>query len=241
MFLGEAGLGRDLLIGDIFQSAASAVPHRVAAVLGDTELSFAEIDGCANRVARALARFGIGRGDRVVVWSTTALDTVPVFAATAKLGAIFAPMNAGLSVEEGAAMAGTIRPAAILVDAERSRPGAEVAARLGAAAVSITGLASSPAPAESNEIEADIPILAHLAAAEDGSDVRCQGLREQDPHVIFFTSGSTGRPKGVVICHRVSYLRTHPGALLEPRGAMVCPYPLFHMGAWTIAMQQWQA
>ena len=32
-----------------------------------------------------------------------------------------------------------------------------------------------------------------------------------------------------------------PGALLEPRGAMVCPYPLFHMGAWTIALQQWQA
>jgi acyl-CoA synthetase (AMP-forming)/AMP-acid ligase II len=39
----------------------------------------------------------------------------------------------------------------------------------------------------------------------------------------------------------VNYLRTHPGALLEPRGAMVSPYPLFHMGAWTIALQQWQA
>jgi acyl-CoA synthetase (AMP-forming)/AMP-acid ligase II len=44
-----------------------------------------------------------------------------------------------------------------------------------------------------------------------------------------------------VISHRVSFLRTHPGALLERRGAMVCPYPLFHMGAWTIALQQWQA
>src|SRR5207249_1370207 len=39
----------------------------------------------------------------------------------------------------------------------------------------------------------------------------------------------------------VSFLRTHPGALLEPRGPALCPYPLFHMAAWTIALQQWQA
>ena len=42
-----------------------------------------------------------------------------------------------------------------------------------------------------------------------------------------------------MLSHRVSLLRCHPGALLEPRGPMVCPYPLFHMGAWTIALQQW--
>src|SRR5579872_6266271 len=69
----------------------------------------------------------------------------------------------------------------------------------------------------------------------------CPALAERDPHVVFFTSGSTGRPKGAVISHRVNMLRSHPGALLEARGAMVCPYPLFHMGAWTIALQQWQA
>jgi acyl-CoA synthetase (AMP-forming)/AMP-acid ligase II len=67
------------------------------------------------------------------------------------------------------------------------------------------------------------------------------GLSGSDPHVAFFTSGSTGRPKAALLSHRTNYLRTHPGALLEPRGPMVCPYPLFHMGAWTIALQQWQA
>jgi len=76
---------------------------------------------------------------------------------------------------------------------------------------------------------------------EDDDDVDEPELRESDPHVVFFTSGSTGRPKGAVISNRVNVLRTYPGAQLEPRGALVCPFPLFHMGAWTMALQQWQA
>ena len=58
--------------------------------------------------------------------------------------------------------------------------------------------------------------------------------------MLFFTSGSTGKSKGVMLSHRINYLRTHPGSQLEPRGAMLCMYPLFHMGAWTLALQAWQ-
>ena len=214
--------GRDLLIGDVIRSAARAVPGRVAAALDGAEMTFSDLDARANSCGRALGRLGVGRGDRVVVWSGTSLDTLVVFAAAAKVGAVFAPLSTALSAGEAAPVAAAVRPAVVVVDPDRAGAGAEVAAGAGAAVVGLEE-------------------LGRAAGAEDTSDLACPGLTEADPHVIFFTSGSTGRPKGVVISHRVSYLRTHPGALLEPRGAMVCPYPLFHMGAWTIALQQWQA
>lgn len=210
---------RDLLIGDIFRAGAAAVPGRVAVALGDRALTFAELDAAANAHAAALAGLGVGHGDRVVLWSATSVDAVPVFVALAKLGAVFAPANALLGPDEATAMAALARPTLLVVDPDRAEAGLEIAGRLGC------GLA----------------VLGAIAEADPSApDPEVPALRETDPHVLFFTSGTTGRSKGVVLSHRVNYLRSHPGSQLEPRGATVCMYPLFHMGAWTMALSAWQ-
>ncbi|MEY2434934.1 MAG: fatty-acyl-CoA synthase [Acidimicrobiaceae bacterium] len=185
---------QDLLIGDIFRNAARAVPDRVAVALGDRTLTFGEIDRAANRIARSLS---VTAGDRVVVRSGTNLAVVPLFAALAKLGAVFVPVSPLLTDAEVEEIIAVAQPTLVVREGDIVDTGDD-------------GDVSSP-------------------------------VSECDPHVIFFTSGSTGRPKGVVLSHRANFLRSHPGAQLEPRGAMVCPYPLFHMAAWTIALQQWQA
>jgi fatty-acyl-CoA synthase len=213
----------DLLIGDIFSNGARAVPNRMAAAMGPEALTFAQVDRMANRVARAARRLGIRPGDCVVVWSATSLDAVPLFAALAKLGAVFAPVNANLGPSEALELISSARPSLLVADEARAGPAGEVAEALGIAWATLSGLAERAAGEEA------APVVA------------AGGVSERDPHVLFFTSGSTGRAKGVVLSHRVNFLRTHPGAQLEPRGVMVCPYPLFHMGAWTIALQQWQA
>lgn len=212
--------GRDLLIGDVFANAAVAVPDRVAVVHREEQLTFGELDRAAERLAGALAARGVGRGDRLVTWCPTTMALVPLFAAAAKLGTVFAPVNAVLEGAEAHPVIAAARPALVVTDDDRRRAaeGQAAAHGLGVEAVTLDQLAAEPG----------VPWVAPV-------------LDEDAPHVIFFTSGSSGRPKGVQLSHRVSYLRTHPGALLERRGAMVCPYPLFHMAAWTIALQQWQA
>jgi acyl-CoA synthetase (AMP-forming)/AMP-acid ligase II len=210
---------RDLLIADIFRTATRAAPGRVAAWRGDESITFGELERRGNQVAHALASFGVGHRDRVVSWNDTTLDVLPLFVALAKLGSVFAPISPLLSPEEAEVMIEAARPAAIAADAERGDEAERIAARVGVPCLRLAG----------------------FAADEDDTDVDEPLLRESDPHVVFFTSGSTGRPKGAVISNRVNVLRTYPGALLEPRGAKVAPFPLFHMGAWTMALQQWQA
>jgi acyl-CoA synthetase (AMP-forming)/AMP-acid ligase II len=209
-----------LVIGDIFRNAARAVPDRTAAALGQRSLTFAELDARSNRSAQALASRGIGLGSRVASWTGTTLAVVPVFAALAKLGATFAPLNGMWSSDEVATVLNEFEPELLLADAEHAR-GAEGIAKLGVHVLSLDELASA---ADS------CPQVDPAVVVDEGA-----------PHVVFFTSGSSGAPKGAVLSHRANVLRSLPGALLEPRGAMVCPYPLFHMGAWTIALQQWQA
>jgi acyl-CoA synthetase (AMP-forming)/AMP-acid ligase II len=204
-----------LTIGAMLENAARVAPDHIAATLDDDSLTFGALDDNANRVANGLRAAGIERGDRVLWWSETSLEAVPVFAALGKLGAVFAPLNARASVEELVPVAKYARPRLLL------------------AGTSHAGAAVELAEAAGVQLAPDIP--------RGSADSVQSDVDERDPHVIFFTSGSTGRPKGVVLSHRANWLRTYVGATSSAGGGgTVCMFPLFHMAGWTIAMGAWQ-
>ena len=111
-------------------NAARVAPDTVAVTLDDDALTFGEIDEQANRIANGLRELWVGRGDRVLWWGDTSLEAVPVFAALAKIGAVFAPLNARASLDEVAPVAEYARPRLLLCGASHVEAGAELATRV---------------------------------------------------------------------------------------------------------------
>ncbi len=219
-----------LLVGEILRTNALAVPRRVAAAMGERELSYGELDARGNRLAHALRGLGVAHGERILSWTDTCLEVLPLFVAAAKLGAVFAPMNARLGAEEAVRVAGFARARCLVADPERAELAAEVARQAGIPLLArLCGGARGPAPGVDLEEAA--------AGASDAEPVTRE-LAETDPHVLFFTSGSTGRPKGVLISHRVSVLRSQAGSFLAAR--QVCMFPLFHMAGYSNALGSWR-
>ncbi len=220
-----------LQVGDLIRKNAQHHPERVAAWLAGRTLTYRELNEQANRIGWALRELGIGHGDRIVTWADTCLEVLPLFVAAAKIGAVFAPLNARLGIAEAQPIVRMARPSILIADPDHLAGAIEIGEALGPMKIGSIGPA---------EVTADVARLVPSELPERIEEIDEPALDEGDPQVIFFTSGSTGLPKGVILTHRVNYLRTYQGVFLAEPERSVCMFPLFHMAGFTLALAAWQ-
>jgi acyl-CoA synthetase (AMP-forming)/AMP-acid ligase II len=200
-----------LLVGEVIRSAAARNPAAVAVAHEGRQLSYAEVAAGSEHLAAALAARGVGRGDRVAWWGANTVDAVPLYFATAHLGAVLVPLNPGFGEIEAKPLLDLADPSIVVCDEAH------------AGDVTLAGLLAEPP----------------RAALADGI-VGDWAVDEEDPHMIFFTSGTTGAPKGVLLSHRTEVVRSLLGGVSTwPRGATVCMFPQFHMAGWASTLEAW--
>ena len=81
-------------IDAVLARRAAEAPDALAFAEGDERLSYGGLRAEAEALAGGLARLGVGRGDRVVLFLPAGLDFIRVFFALQRLGAVpcaFAP------------------------------------------------------------------------------------------------------------------------------------------------------
>src|SRR5207249_9110962 len=89
-------------------------PDAVAVVFGARRLTYAMLDERACRLANGLAALGVGRSDRVAALLHNCNAFVEALFATAKLGAVFVPINFRLVAREVGALIDACEPKALL-------------------------------------------------------------------------------------------------------------------------------
>ncbi|MBO2449476.1 amino acid adenylation domain-containing protein [Actinomadura barringtoniae] len=174
------------LLPDLFAARAAAKPELTALVCGDVELSFGELAGRVNRLARWLIATGVGPGDPVAVLLPRSADAVVAMLAVLTAGAMYVPVDASYPPERVRYMLNDAGPHVVITTAELAAPARRVP---GARPLML----DSPETAFALTALADGPV----DAAER------QGLLVPfDPAYMIYTSGSMGRPKGVAATHQ---------------------------------------
>ncbi|WP_306325768.1 non-ribosomal peptide synthetase, partial [Streptomyces venezuelae] len=163
-----------------FERQVRRSPEAVALVCEDRELTYAELDDAADRLAQLLRSRGVGAEDVVGVALPRSPELVVALLAVMKAGAAYLPLDADHPQD---------RIAYMLTDA-----GARTV-------VTVHALAGElPETAGVGRLLLDDPATVEALAAAVPVRPGPPVALDQAAYVIY-TSGSTGRPKGVVVSH----------------------------------------
>ena len=203
-------------------ASAARIPDRVAAITGESTMTYAELDGASARLATLLEREGIGLGDRVGVMLPNIAAAPIAYYGIWRMGAIVVPMNPLMQGREVQFYLSNTGAKALI--GSSGLPGAATDGAEGAGAKLWV-----VDDAELARLTCDLP--------EYGEPV----LRgASDTAVVLHTSGTTGTPKGAELTHgslgsnRDVILRRLV-TLTEDDVVLAC-LPLFHVFGMTCAM-----
>jgi amino acid adenylation domain-containing protein len=166
--------GAELPIHEAVTAQARTSPGAVAVSFRGAELTYRELDGSANRLARHLRSLGVGRDVPVAICADRSIDTVVAVLAVLKAGGAYVPVDPGYPAERVAFMLEDCGAPVLVTRAEVAR--------------TLPPHGASTVLLDDERTESDAPLEIETSL--------------DDLAYVIYTSGSTGRPKGVAMPHR---------------------------------------
>ncbi|MBO9579019.1 MAG: long-chain fatty acid--CoA ligase [Microbacteriaceae bacterium] len=183
-------------IGSWIRRRAVKSRGRDAIVFRDVGTTYDALADRIDALAAGLLARGVAKGDRVAYLGNNHPSFIEVMFATARIGAVFVPLNTRLSVPElefqledcGAEV--LVHGAGLDAQATGATTATEIRR------IVVVDPVTAPDYAPPSWVEDYESVLAGAGPLESPPETSLD-----DPSVIIYTSGTTGRPKGAVLTH----------------------------------------
>jgi fatty-acyl-CoA synthase len=219
---------------DFIARAAEVYGERLAMVHGNVRRNWRETYARTRRLASALTRAGIGRGDTVAVLLPNIPAMVEAHFGVPMAGAVLNTLNTRLDVATMLFMLRHGEAKALIVDTEFGALAQRAALEF--PELKIISVADI-APADAEQFARAIDYEAFLEQG-DPEFAWQPPANEWDAIALNYTSGTTGDPKGVVYHHRGAYLNAVSNILewdMPKHAVYLWTLPLFHCNGWCFA------
>lgn len=175
----------------MLEQTVSLYGEKTAIVYGDQKLAYAELDEASNKVANALIKLGVEKGDRVALLLSSSPEYIATFFGIVKLGAIAVTLDINYKTNELSYLFNDALPKVLVSE----NPTLESLIPFLQGFRSIKHIIDL-----SSEYKGKFTSYQEIMATSPGTRVEVEPKTE-DTALIVYTSGPTFNPRGVVLSH----------------------------------------
>jgi amino acid adenylation domain-containing protein len=180
-------------VEQFLKESARRFGEKTALITGGERFTYSELDLAAERLAAALSRRGVERGNRVVIFMNNSWQAVVAIFGVLKAGAVLVTINPSTKADKLAYILNNCRARVLITQEHLARAAAD--ALTSSPSVELTIMAGDAETGSGTLRFSD-------ALDEESDDVSTVARIDLDLAMLIYTSGSTGFPKGVVMTHQ---------------------------------------